>query len=311
MTDFTNEQSNINSIPEQSADMGMNPPETPVAIQSSESVTQMPVTSASQPQGEEKKPFNKKPLVIGIIAVIIAIIVAMVLIVTLGGKDDEEKTNVNTTEQVDENQETTDDENEGLADGDEASDDDKTSDDDEDISDGDKTDGIVGNTEADTDNKDEEEEDIVPVKSDYTEVLDAFSEMMCGDLTNIEKVFPDVFWEVLAYTYSDELGQRVTKDEAVDLLIDDALASDDFYDSVTYVIREESEADEEAVEKMQDNLTDILIFDEIEQAYELKILWIVEDNGEKDEERELVYMVNAGGEWILMNDSYNCYLLDW
>lgn len=267
---------------------------------------QIPVAPTYQAPAEPQPPKKSSaPIVVGILAVLLVIALAVILVFALGDKDGSDdkngKGNKKETEQVDDTDSSEDDD----ADEDDKTDKDDTNKDDKDNNKDDKNDKNDKNENTD----DDDTSVIAPAAKGYTEYLDAFCGFCCGDVYQFERLLPEALWDIMRVACAEELGYLPTKEEVIELMLSET-EDLEFLDETTYDILSESVADDRDVRMMQNALMEVLVLDEIEEAYELHIKWTMKADGKSLEYEERVYAIYFDGEWTLMSENYIPYCMD-
>lgn len=280
--------------------------QAPVNVVRSAVQTAMPAVPVTAPASLKK---SKTPIFIGIgIGVfVIGLIIALVLMFMLGGNKDDDKTgkdNETQTEQVDDN----------------ASSENNDEDDDKDNNDkDDKDDSGKGADDKDTFSGDDStDKDDTPVdavvNAPYSDYLDAFANVFAGDLHCFGRIIPDDMWNLLRFALAEELGYTPSKDEVLEIMIEEVFSDsteDDFADEATYSISsEEVVTDEDIIGKLQDGASEYMIFDDIEEAYEVTFTIRMEKDGEIVNAEDTAYAVLVDGEWFFMSKNYDIYVFD-
>ena len=268
--------------------------------------TAMPAVPVTAPASPKK---SKTPIFIGIgIGVfVIGLIVALVLMLVLGGNKDDDKTgkdNETQTEQVDDNA--------SSENNDEDDDKDNNDKDDKDDSGKGEDDKNTSSADGGTD-KDDTPVDAV-VNAPYTGYLDSFTGMFVGDLSGIGDLFPNAMWNMIRFALAEELGYTPSKDEAVEIMFEEAFAGaeneDVFVDKAEYTIISQDDVDAATIEKLQEGLCDYMVFDEIEEAYKVTFRIYMENDGESATAEDTAYAVYVDGEWTFMSVNYDLYMVD-
>lgn len=169
---------------------------------------------------------------------------------------------------------------------------------------------------ADKDDKEDEDDntnadDNVPVRKGYTEYLDSMGDLFCGDLSSVKSLLPETVWEYMRIYYKEELGYLPSVDEVIGYMfseIDDDMEWGAEY--ATYEIVEEIEADKDTIDLLRTGLRSFFIVDEIEEAYEIYIVWTIGVDGEEYTFEDTAYGVCFGNEWTLMSQNYMLYSMD-
>lgn len=254
------------------------PPVVPVyqapVYQATVPPAQIPASPVYQAPAEPQPPKkSKSPIIIGILAVLLVIAVAVILVLALGDKDDSDDKNDKGNKKETEQVDDTD-----------------SSEDEDD------------NTNAD---------DNVPVRKGYTEYLDSMGDLFCGDLNSVKSLLPEAVWECMRIYYKEELGYLPSVDEVIGYMfgeIDDDMEWGAEY--ATYEIVEEIEADKDTIDLLGTGLRSFFIVDEIEEAYEIYIVWTIGVDGEEYTFEDTAYGVCFGNEWTLMSQNYMLYSMD-
>lgn len=169
---------------------------------------------------------------------------------------------------------------------------------------------------ADEDDKEDEDDntnadDNVPVRKGYTKYLDSMGDLFCGDLSSFKSLLPEKVWEYMRIYYKEELGYLPSVDEVIGYMfseIDDDMEWGAEY--ATYEIVEEIEADKDTIDLLRTGLRNFFIVDEIEEAYEIYIVWTIGVDGEEYTFEDTAYGVCFGNEWTLMSQNYMLYSTD-
>lgn len=267
--------------------------------------TAMPAVPVTAPASPKK---SKTPIFIGIGigAFVIGLIIALVLMFVLGDNKDDDKTgkdNETQTEQVDDNAQSEDndednDEKDNVDTSDDSSaEDDKTNEDDD-------VDVDIG--------VDVPEEDLI--NAPYSDYLDAFASVFAGDVHSFGRIIPDDMWNLIRFALAEELGYTPSKDEVLEIMIEEVFSDsteDDFADEATYSISsEEVVTDEDIIGKLQEGASEYMIFDDIEEVYEVTFTIRMEKDGEIVNAEDTAYAVLVDGEWFFMSKNYDIYVFD-
>ncbi len=320
MTEYNGEQNNIlgavqpvEVAPVEAEPVAVAQPQVaePVATQYQAPVVpgQIPVAPVYQAPAEPQPPKKSKTPIfigIGIGAFVIGLIIALVLMFVLGDNKDDDKTgkdNETQTEQVDDNAQSEDndednDEKDNVDTSDDSSaEDDKTNEDDD-------VDVDIG--------VDVPKEDII--NAPYSDYLDAFASVFAGDVYSFGRIIPDDMWNLIRFALAEELGYTPSKDEVLEIMIEEVFSDsteDDFADEATYSISsEEVVTDEDIIGKLQEGASEYMIFDDIEEVYEVTFTIRMEKDGEIVNAEDTAYAVLVDGEWFFMSKNYDIYVFD-
>lgn len=320
MTEYNGEQNNILGAvqpvevsPVEAEPVAVAQPQVaePVATQYQAPVVpgQIPVAPVYQAPAEPQPPKKSKTPIfigIGIGAFVIGLIIALVLMFVLGDNKDDDKTgkdNETQTEQVDDNAQSEDndednDEKDNVDTSDDSSaEDDKTNEDDD-------VDVDIG--------ADVPKEDII--NAPYSDYLDAFASVLAGDVHSFGRIIPDDMWNLIRFALAEELGYTPSKDEVLEIMIEEVFSDsteDDFADEATYSISsEEVVTDEDIIGKLQEGASEYMIFDDIEEVYEVTFTIRMEKDGEIVNAEDTAYAVLVDGEWFFMSKNYDIYVFD-
>lgn len=315
MTEYNGEQNNILGAvqPVEAEPVAVAQPQVaePVATQYQAPVMpgQITVAPVYQAPAEPQPPKKSKTPIfigIGIGAFVIGLIIALVLMFVLGDNKDDDKTgkdNETQTEQVDDNAQSEDndednDEKDNVDTSDDSSaEDDKTNEDDD-------VDVDIG--------VDVPEEDLI--NAPYSDYLDAFASVFAGDVHSFGRIIPDDMWNLIRFALAEELGYTPSKDEVLEIMIEEVFSDsteDDFADEATYSISsEEVVTDEDIIGKLQEGASEYMIFDDIEEVYEVTFTIRMEKDGEIVNAEDTAYAVLVDGEWFFMSKNYDIYVFD-
>ena len=149
----------------------------------------------------------------------------------------------------------------------------------------------------------EEEEEEIP---SYEPAIDIFCDILLGDVTDLEKTLPEEVWLVAAK------GLDTDKQGAIDELASSFVMLDGIFTSMEYEVVSEKDAADE-IEDIQEFLADYGLETEIEAAYVLELSWKYEMSetydAEDDGEEETAYAILVDGEWYLLSETYEWYVL--
>ena len=149
----------------------------------------------------------------------------------------------------------------------------------------------------------EEEEEEIP---SYEPAIDIFCDILLGDVTDLEKTLPEEVWLVAAK------GLDTDKQGAIDELASSFVMLDGIFTSMEYEVVSEKDAADE-IEDIQEFLADYGLETEIEAAYVLELSWKYEMaetyDAEDDGEEETAYAILVDGEWYLLSETYEWYVL--
>lgn len=149
----------------------------------------------------------------------------------------------------------------------------------------------------------EEEEEELP---SYEPAIDIFCDILLGDVTDLEKTLPEEVWLVAAE------GLDTDKQGAIDELASSFVMLDGIFTSMEYEVVSEKDAADE-IEDIQEFLAGYGLETEIEAAYVLELSWKYEMSetyeGEDDGEDETAYAILVDGEWYLLSETYEWYVL--
>ena len=149
----------------------------------------------------------------------------------------------------------------------------------------------------------EEEEEEIP---SYEPAIDIFCDILLGDVTDLEKTLPEEVWLVAAK------GLDTDKQGAIDELASSFVMLDGIFTSMEYEVVSEKDAADE-IEDIQEFLAGYGLETEIEAAYVLELSWKYEMSetyeGEDDGEDETAYAILVDGEWYLLSETYEWYVL--
>lgn len=274
---------------------------------------QIPVAPVYQAPVEPQPPKKSKTPIfigIGIGAFVIGLIIALVLMFVLGDNKDDDKTgkdNETQTEQVDDNA--------SSENNDEDDDKDNNDKDDKDDSGKGEDDKNTSSADGGTDKGDKDDTPVdAVVNAPYTGYLDSFTGMFVGDLSGIGDLFPNAMWNMIRFALAEELGYTPSKDEAVEIMFEEAFAGaeneDVFVDKAEYTIISQDDVDAATIEKLQEGLCDYMVFDEIEEAYKVTFRIYMENDGESATAEDTAYAVYVDGEWTFMSVNYDLYMVD-
>jgi predicted small lipoprotein YifL len=149
----------------------------------------------------------------------------------------------------------------------------------------------------------EPEEEELP---SYEPAIDIFCDILLGDVTDLEKTLPEEVWLVAAK------GLDTDKQGAIDELASSFVMLDGIFTSMEYEVVSEKDAADE-IEDIQEFLADYGLETEIEAAYVLELSWKYEMaetyDAEDDGEEETAYAILVDGEWYLLSETYEWYVL--
>ncbi len=149
----------------------------------------------------------------------------------------------------------------------------------------------------------EPEEEELP---SYEPAIDIFCDILLGDVTDLEKTLPEEVWLVAAE------GLDTDKQGAIDELASSFVMLEGIFTSMEYEVVSEKDAADE-IEDIQEYLADYGLETEIEAAYELELSWKYEMpetyDAEDDGEEETAYAILVDGEWYLLSETYEWYVL--
>ncbi len=317
MTEYNGEQNNILGTvqpvevsPVEAEPVAVAQPQVvePVATQYQAPVVpgQIPVAPVYQAPAEPQPPKKSKtPIFIGIGAFVIGLIIALVLMFVLGDNKDDKtgKDNETQTEQVDDNAQSED------------NDEDNDEKDNVDISDDSSAEDDKTNEDDDVDvdiGVDVPKEDLI--NAPYSDYLDAFAGVFAGDVHSFGRIIPDDMWNLIRFALAEELGYTPSKDEVLEIMIEEVFSDsteDDFADEATYSISsEEVVTDEDIIGKLQEGASEYMIFDDIEEVYEVTFTIRMEKDGEIVNAEDTAYAVLVDGEWFFMSKNYDIYVFD-
>lgn len=149
----------------------------------------------------------------------------------------------------------------------------------------------------------EEEEEEIP---SYEPAIDIFCDILLGDVTDLEKTLPEEVWLAAAK------GLDTDKQGAIDELASSFVMLEGIFTSMEYEVVSEKDAADE-IEDIQEFLADYSLETEIEAAYVLELSWKYEMaetyDAEDDGEEETAYAILVDGEWYLLSETYEWYVL--
>ncbi len=288
--------------------------DAPASVQPTAPVYQVPAQiQLTAPQPPKN---SKAPIFIGIGIFLVGVIIALVLVFVLVGNNDEDeksKGNKTETEQTEDKPSSEDDNDEDE--------DNKDADEDKDNTDKDTSDKDSSSEDDKTDKGDEDEkvdDDDTPVDAvvdaPYAVYLDSFAGMFMGDLSGIGDILPKGMWNLVRFALSEELGYMPTKEEAVEIMMEEAFVvegdEEEFLDKSGYTVISQEDVDEATIEKLQEGLANYMIFDEIEEAYKVTFSIDLEESGESISVEDTAYAVYVDDEWTFMSINYDIYIVD-
>ena len=291
----------------------------PVATQYQAPVAhvEIPVAPVYQAPAEPQPPKKSKaPIIISIMAVLLVIVLAVVLVLVSGDKEDDkkEKDNKKETEQVADDNSSEDDSTDEAHKDDKDKGDKDDKDDKDDKGDEDDKDDTHNDEQSDS-QKDEQDDtsDTAPEDRGYMEYLNALGNLFTGDVHSFEKLLPSGVWELMCLGKAEELGYIPTKEEVVEIFIEESFADvneSEFIDSYELSIYQEKSVDSDTIDMLQKNLRSYLIMKNIDEAYEVSFRFVMEKDGMSEMISDTAYAVNIGGEWTFMSLNGDLYVFD-